>query len=209
MTVAVRSFRNEGAVFQWQSLGKGSALLSEWRSSDCHFGRKIRFVMDLSRIYPPTSRFGMNGRTSHFGMKIDDSHIRKKIRFLLDLFLIYPSFRNDKRLSFRNDLPTLPSEWPGPLPTWLPLSYDWPCSLISEAGGIFLLSYRSENHLSCHFKRNLSGKKKPLFLPQISIPHFLPDFLKESRPSETENSSQKNFRNLIIPEQKSSLRFWE
>ena len=208
MTVAVFSFRNEGAAFQWQSLVKGSTLLSEWRSSDCHFGRKIRFVMDLPRIYPPTSRFGMNGRTSHFGMKMDDSHTRKKIRFLFDLFLIYPSFRNDKRLSFRNDLPTLPSEWPGPLPTWLPLSYDWPCSLISEAGRFSLLSYRRGNHFSCHSKRNLSGKKASV-LPQISIPHFLPDFLTERQPSETEKSSQKNFRNLIIPEQKSSLRFWE
>ena len=109
-----RSFSNDvlcpflsewGAVFQWQSLGKGSALLSEWRSSDCHFGRKIRFVMDLPRIYPPTSRFGM---------KIDDSHIRKKIRFLLDLFLIYPSFRWLALLPHfgsRGDFPLVISEW--------------------------------------------------------------------------------------------------
>lgn len=60
----------------------------------------------------------------------------------------------------------------GPLPTWLPLSYDWPCSLISEAGGIFLLSYRSENHLSCHFKRNLSGKKSLSFYPRFQSPTF-------------------------------------
>ena len=49
--------------------------------------------------------------------------------------------------------------------------------------------------------------KKPLFLPQISIPHFLPDFLKESRPSEMEKSSQKSFRTLIIPEKNHLLGF--
>ena len=57
------------------------------------------FAADLSAHLS----FRNEREASHFGMKIDDSHIRKKIRFLLDLFLIYPSFRNDERLSFRND----------------------------------------------------------------------------------------------------------
>ena len=143
--------------------------------------------------------------TAHFGMKMNDSHIRKKIRFLLDLYFFIKMTKGSRfgmisTLSLRND-------W-GSLPAWLPLSYDWPCSLISEAGRFSLLSYRRGNHFSCHSKRNLSGKKASV-LPQISIPHFLPDFLTERQPSETEKSSQKNFRNLIIPEEKSSLRFWE
>ena len=157
VTVAVFSFRNEGAAFQWQSLVKGSTLLSEWRSSDCHFGRKIRFVMDLPRIYPPTSRFGMNGRTSHFGMKMNDSHIRKKIRFLLDLYFF---------LKWRK---ALVSEWLAHSPFGMTGALFWHDSLSPMTGPA--PSFRKQGDFpSCHIGEEIIFPVIPKGIFQARMP---------------------------------------
>lgn len=157
--------------------------------------------------------------TAHFGMKV----ITDLLRDFSDLYgarfqmpVIRLSFWNENQiyyrfvedlsncLSFRNDQHTLPSEWLGPFRHDSLSPMTGPAPSFRKQGGFS----------SCHIgvriifpviSKGIFQVKKPLFYPRFQSPTFL----KESLPSEMEKSSQKNFRNLIIPEQKSSLRFWE
>ena len=94
-------------------------------------------------------------------------------------------------LSLRND-------W-GSLPAWLPLSYDWPCSLISEAGGFS----------SCHIgvriifpviPKGIFQAKKPLFYPRFQSPTFCLIFWRKDGLPKQKNHLKKtseilSFRN--------------